>query len=351
MNTPEHTKPEVVKNETSTPKTESLRLRSLEQEEARQKAETLIESLDWLKRFRDQIIVIKFGGNAMVDEDLLQHFADDMVYLRYAGILPVVVHGGGPQITQALEEKHITSEFRGGYRYTSTEAIQVVTEVLTTKVRAELTDAIDAHGQLAAGTSGAESDIFIAEPLVVEQDGERVELGHVGQITQVNTKGLIEMLHQGRIPVVSSIAREASGGLLNINADAAAAELAIALSAAKLMILTDVAGLYQDWPNMDSLISVIDTDDLAKLMPKLESGMIPKMQACLDAVQGGVDKAAILDGRQPHAVLLEIFTTAGIGTEVVPVEFTRYGDVGTDSEGLSTQTPGDDDNNQDIAKG
>ena len=306
--------------EEQTPITGSISLREIQQEEARQKAEILIESLDWLKRFRDQIIVIKFGGNAMVDAELLQHFADDMVYLRYAGILPVVVHGGGPQITQALQERQIVSEFRAGYRYTSTEAIQVVTEVLTTKVRAELTDAIDEHGKLAAGTSGAESDIFLAEPLVVEEDGRPVELGHVGKVTKVNTKGIIEILHSGQIPVVSSIARDAFGELLNINADAAAAELAIALSAAKLIILTDVAGLYRDWPNTDSLISQIDTTALAELLPSLESGMIPKMQACFDAVVGGVDKAAILDGRQPHAVLLEIFTTAGIGTEVIPAE-------------------------------
>lgn len=308
---------------TQEPKNSSVTYRHQQQEEAREKAEILIESLAWMKRFRNQIMVIKFGGNAMVDEQLLKSFADDMVYLRYAGILPVVVHGGGPQISKALTDRGITSEFRAGYRYTSTEAISVVTEVLTGQVRQELTDNINDHAMddselLAMGTSGAESDIFIAEPLLVtDNDGSEVDLGHVGNIVSVNTAGVIEQLKAGRIPVVSSLARDVDGQVLNVNADSAAAELAIALQAAKLLMLTDVEGLYSDWPNTDSLISVIDTKDLANLMPKLESGMIPKMQACLDAVNGGVDKAAILDGRRPHSVLLEIFTTEGVGTEVI----------------------------------
>lgn len=302
------------------PKTSSMTFRLNEQEKAREKAEILIESLAWLKRFRDQIIVIKFGGNAMVDSQLLRDFADDMVYLRYAGILPVVVHGGGPQISEALTKQGIQPEFREGFRYTNTQAITIVTDVLTGQVRGELTDAINEHGMLAEGTSGAESDIFIADVMTVEKDGKSIDLGHVGKVTTVNTEGIVKMLHDGKIPVVSSLAQGNDGQVLNINADTAAAELAIALSASKLIILTDVEGLYSDWPNRDSLISVIDTNDLAELLPSLESGMIPKMRACLDAVNEGVQKAAILDGRQPHSVLLEIFTTEGVGTEVIPFE-------------------------------
>jgi acetylglutamate kinase len=284
------------------------------------KAATLIEALPWLKRFHDQIIVVKFGGNAMVSDELQRSFAEDMVYLRYAGIRPVVVHGGGPQISAMLDRLGIESEFRGGYRVTTPEAMDVVRMVLTGQVSRDLVGRINEHGPLAAALSGDDAGLFVGRRRGVVVDGELVDLGHVGDVVEVSTDGVIAQLDAGRIPVVSSIAPdgEAPGQSLNVNADAAAAALAVALGAAKLVILTDVAGLYRDWPNRDSLVSVIDSDELTAMMPGLESGMIPKMAACLEAVAGGVPKAAIIDGRVPHSILLEIFTQSGIGTEVVP---------------------------------
>lgn len=290
------------------------------QAEASVKAATLIEALPWLKRFHDQIIVVKFGGNAMVSEELQRAFAEDMVYLRYAGIRPVVVHGGGPQISAMLTRLGIESEFRGGYRVTTPEAMDVVRMVLTGQINRDLVSHINQHGPIAAGLSGEDAGLFRGRRRGVVIDGEQIDLGLVGDVVGVDPEAVLAQLAAGRIPVVSSIAPDTDvpGQSLNVNADAAAAALAIALGAAKLVILTDVAGLYRDWPNRDSLVSIIDVDSLRALLPELESGMIPKMTACLDAVEGGVAKAAIIDGRVAHSILLEIFTGSGIGTEVVP---------------------------------
>lgn len=289
------------------------------QDQAAAKAAVLIESLPWLKRFHDEIIVVKFGGNAMVDEDLTRSFAEDMVYLRYVGLRPVVVHGGGPQITAELTRRGIPSEFRGGYRVTTEESIGVVRQVLAEQVGGQLVALINEHGHLAEGISGDEYGLFTGVRRGAMIDGEVVDLGLVGDVTHVDPEAVRLELAAGRVPVVSTVAiEEATGGLLNVNADSAAAALAVALGAAKLVVLTDVAGLYRDWPNRDSLVSVITTHELAELLPSLESGMIPKMAACLEAVAGGVPKAAIIDGRQAHSILLEVFTTQGIGTEVVP---------------------------------
>lgn len=282
------------------------------------KAATLIESLPWLKKFHNQIIVVKFGGNAMVSDELTKAFAEDMVYLRTVGIKPVVVHGGGPQITQMLERLGIESEFRGGYRVTSPEAMEVVRMVLTGQVSRDLVSHMNEHGPLAASISGEDAGLFVGERRGVEIEGVLVDLGQVGDVVEVNPEAVHSLIDAGRIPVVSSIAPDKDGGQsLNVNADSAAAALAVALGAAKLVILTDVAGLYSDWPNTDSLVSDITADELRELLPSLESGMVPKMTACLDAVDGGVPKAAIIDGRNPHSILLEIFTQTGSGTEVV----------------------------------
>ncbi|MBL3698423.1 acetylglutamate kinase [Leucobacter luti] len=292
----------------------------LDHTHAAEKAQVLIESLPWLKKFRDAIMVIKFGGNAMVDDELLRAFAADVVYLRHTGIRPVVVHGGGPQINAMLARLGIESEFKGGYRVTTPETMDVVRMVLTGKVNPELVDEINAHGPLAAGTTGEDAGLFVGRRRPpVEVDGELVDLGLVGDVVDVRVEPVLALLEAGLIPVVSSIAPDVDrpGDSLNVNADAAAGALAAALGAEKLVILTDVAGLYADWPNRDSLVSSISAAELEELLPTLESGMIPKMRACLDAVQGGVSKAAIIDGREPHSVLLEIFTERGIGTEVV----------------------------------
>jgi acetylglutamate kinase len=283
------------------------------------KAGTLIESLGWLKRFSGKIVVVKFGGNAMVSPDLQRAFAEDMVYLRYVGLKPVVVHGGGPQITAMLDRLGIPSEFRGGYRVTTPETMDVVRMVLTGQVSRELVTLINEHGPLASAISGEDAGLFQGRRRAAIVDGQPVDIGLVGDVVQVDPAAVLAEVDAGRIPVVSSIAPDLDvpGQSLNVNADSAAAALAVALGAEKLVVLTDVAGLYADWPNRESLVSNIDAAELRALLPKLESGMIPKMTACLEAVDGGVPKAAIIDGRRPHSVLLEIFTDAGIGTEVV----------------------------------
>jgi acetylglutamate kinase len=283
------------------------------------RAVTLIESLPWLRRFRDQIVVIKYGGNAMVSDELQDAFAADIAYLRYVGVKPVVVHGGGPQISSMLDRLAIPSEFKGGYRVTSTEAISVVRMVLTGQINPQLVARINAHGPLATGLSGEDAGLFGGRRRGVTVNGVEHDLGRVGDVVTVDPQPIHDQLAAGRIPVVSSIAPDLdnAGHSLNVNADAAAAALAVALKATKLVVLTDVPGLYADWPHRDTLVSHLTAAELRRIMPGLESGMIPKMQACLDAVEGGVETAAIIDGRVPHSVLVEIFTSKGIGTEVV----------------------------------
>jgi acetylglutamate kinase len=292
------------------------------------KAEALIESLPWLVRLRGKVVVVKFGGNAMVDEALERAFAEDMVYLREVGVRVVVVHGGGPQISAELDRRGIASEFRGGLRVTTPEALEVVREVLTLRVGREIAKLLQDCYLEAAPDAG---NVPIAQPLSGETDGlfrgrkrgtvvdgETVDLGQVGDVVAVDPTEVLALLDAGQIPVVSSIAPDGDnpGQSLNVNADSAAAALAVAVGAERLVILTDVAGLYSDWPNRDSLVSRIDTDELARLLPSLESGMIPKMTACLDAVAGGVASASVIDGRLAHSILREAFTPNGSGTHV-----------------------------------
>lgn len=283
---------------------------------ARIKAETLIESLDWLREFHGRIVVVKFGGNAMVDEALQTAFAQDMAYLRFVGIKPVVVHGGGPQITARLAELGIQSEFRHGYRYTDEQTIKVVRDVLRNQVSKQLAELIEASGAQTVVLSGEDDNLFRAEKVTASTPEGEVDLGLVGEVRTVNPRSVLQAIDAGKIPVISTVAPTVYGELLNVNADLAASSLAVALGAEKLMVLTDVPGLYANWPNLDSLVSEITVSELRELIPALESGMIPKMQACLEAVEGGVPKAHIIDGRQPHSILLEIFTESGVGTQV-----------------------------------
>lgn len=286
------------------------------------KASVLIEALPWLQRYHGAIAVVKFGGNAMVSPELTRAFAEDMVFLRHAGLKPVVVHGGGPQISARLTELGIASEFRGGYRVTTPETMTVVRDVLRGEVNAELVDAINQHGDFAIGLSGEDSSLFTGQKRGAVVDGETVDLGLVGDVVAVDPHAVHAAIEAGLIPVISSIAPDGDvpGQVLNVNADAAASALAVALKADKFLILTDVAGLYSDWPNRESLVSVITAQELRDLLPTLESGMIPKMTACLEAVDGGVVNAAIIDGRLEHSILLEVFTQQGIGTQVVEDE-------------------------------
>ena len=283
---------------------------------ARIKAETLIESLDWLREFHGRIVVVKFGGNAMVDEALQTAFAQDMAYLRFVGIKPVVVHGGGPQITARLAELGIQSEFRHGFRFTDEQTITVVRDVLRNQVSKQLAELIEASGAQTVVLSGEDDNLFRAEKVTASTPEGEVDLGLVGEVRTVNPRSVLQAIDAGKIPVISTVAPTVYGELLNVNADLAAASLAVALGAEKLMVLTDVPGLYANWPNLDSLVSEITAAELRELIPALESGMIPKMQACLEAVEGGVPKAHIIDGRQPHSILLEIFTESGVGTQV-----------------------------------
>lgn len=283
---------------------------------ARIKAETLIESLPWLQNFHGKVVVVKFGGNAMVDESLQRAFAEDMAYLRWVGIRPVVVHGGGPQISARLKELGIESEFRGGFRVTTEQTIGVVRDVLRDQISAQLAELIRSAGAGAQVMSGEDGNLFKAVKTTLESPEGPVDIGLVGEVNLVNPRIVFDALERGDIPVVSTVAPDASGNLLNVNADLAASALAVALGAEKLLVLTDVAGLYSDWPNTDSLVSEISATELEALMPSLESGMIPKMQACLAAVRGGVPSAHVIDGRTPHSILLEIFTKSGFGTMV-----------------------------------
>lgn len=284
---------------------------------AKIKAETLIESLDWLREFNSKTVVVKFGGNAMVDEALQKAFAQDMAYLRFVGIRPVVVHGGGPQITARLAAEGIETEFRGGLRVTSEAAIAVIRDVLRNQIGKQLQRLIQSHGANALVLSGEDENLFLAEQTMADTVDGPVDVGLVGEVRAVNPRAILAALERGEIPVISSIAPDVNGRLLNVNADFAAAALAVALGAEKLIVLTDVAGLYSDWPNRESLLSEISRDELRELIPKLESGMVPKMMACLEAVEGGVPKAHVIDGREPHSILLEIFTESGVGTQVM----------------------------------
>jgi acetylglutamate kinase len=287
-------------------------------EQAVEKAAVLTEALPWLKQFHGKTVVVKYGGNAMVDEELKQAFAEDIVFLRYAGVRVVVVHGGGPQISDMLGRLGIDSEFRGGLRVTTPEAMDVVGMVLVGKVGRELVGLLNAHGPFAVGMSGEDAGLFTAERRGAMIDGESVDIGLVGDVVDVRPEAVIDLIDAGRIPVVSTIAPDEDGLAHNVNADTAASALAVALGAEKLVVLTDVAGLYRNWPDSEEIVTQIDAAALAELLPSLASGMVPKMEACLRAVQSGVSRATVIDGRVPHSLLLEIFTDAGSGTQVIP---------------------------------
>jgi acetylglutamate kinase len=285
--------------------------------EALAKAQVLTQALPWLSRFHGATVVVKFGGNAMIDDALKKAFAQDVVFLRYAGLRPVVVHGGGPQISRGLEKAGLESTFAAGLRVTTPEAMEVVRMVLTGQVQREIVGLINAHDSFAVGISGEDGNTLLAEQRLVEVDGARVDIGRVGDVTVVDPALINALLDNGRIPVVSSVARAEDGGVYNVNADTAAAALAVGLGAEKLVVLTDVEGLYADWPSSDEVISQLSADELEKLLPALSAGMAPKMEACLRAVRGGVSAAHVLDGRVQHSLLLEVFTDEGIGTMVV----------------------------------
>lgn len=285
---------------------------------AYEKAGVLVEALPWLEKYAGTTMVIKYGGNAMTSRVLQEAFVSDVVFLRRCGVRVVVVHGGGPQISAMLKRVGLVSEFKGGLRVTTPETMEVVRMVLVGQVGRELVGLLNAHGALAVGMSGEDANLFTAQKRSAVVDGEQVDLGLVGEVVGVNTAAIADIIDAGRIPVVATVAPDADGDVLNVNADTAAAALAAALGAERLIVLTDVEGLYADWPNTDSIIAEITTTELRSLLPSLSSGMTPKMEACLAAVDAGVPLATIVDGRQQHSILLEIFTDEGVGTMVVP---------------------------------
>ncbi|UJW31440.1 acetylglutamate kinase [Saccharothrix sp. AJ9571] len=284
---------------------------------AAEKAGVLVEALPWLQRFHGATVVVKYGGNAMIDDELKRAFAEDMVFLRLAGLRPVVVHGGGPQISAMLGRLGIEGEFKGGLRVTTPETMDIVRMVLVGQVSRELVGLINAHGPYAVGISGEDARLFTAERKQATVDGEAVDIGLVGEVASVNPDAVLDIVNAGRIPVVSTVAPDVDGVVHNVNADTAAGALAAALGAEKLVVLTDVEGLYANWPDRSSLVDRIRVDRLEQLLPGLASGMIPKMEACVRAIRGGVRRAHVIDGRIAHSVLLEVFTSQGIGTMVL----------------------------------
>ncbi|MGW1727833.1 acetylglutamate kinase [Streptomyces sp. NPDC002306] len=285
---------------------------------------TLIEALPWMARHHGKTVVIKFGGNAMVDDDLKASFAKDVLFLRHAGVRPVVVHGGGPQISAQLQRLGLPARFEDGLRVTTDETMDVVRMVLAGQVQRELVGLLNEHGPHAVGMTGEDARLMTAARRYALRNGKPVDIGRVGEVTHVDATLVRTLLDDGRIPVVSSIARPedakdaAGGGVFNVNADTAAAALAAALGAESLLILTDVEGLYADWPHSGEVIPRLSAPELTAMLPALASGMIPKMEGCLHAVTHGVRTARILDGRVEHALLEQIFTDDGAGTVIVP---------------------------------
>ena len=273
--------------------------------------------LEWLSPHAGSTVVVKYGGNAMTDEALQDAFAHTIVLLHAAGIRPVVAHGGGPQITDMLKRLGIASEFRGGYRVTTPESMDVVRMVLTGQVQRDIVTRINRIKPYAVGLSGEDAHLFTAERRTATVDGESVDIGLVGDVTQVRSQLITSLLDAGYIPVVSSVGLSVEGEIFNVNADTAAGALAAAVGASSLLVLTDVEGLYRDWPNSTEIVHEIGSAELRQLLPNLDSGMIPKMEACLRAVDLGVPAAYVINGRVPYEPVFRAFTDDWSGTRVV----------------------------------
>jgi acetylglutamate kinase len=277
------------------------------------------EMLPLLERLRGSTVVVKYGGHAMADDGLRRAFAHDVVLLRQVGIRAVVVHGGGPQINAQLDRLGIEPVFLGGLRVTTPETLDVVRMVLAGKVQRELVGLLNEHGPYAVWLTGEDAHTLTAVRRHAEIGGERFDIGLVGDISEVNPAAVELLLDHGHVPVVSSICRGSDGQVYNVNADTAAGALAAALGAEALVVLTDVAGLYADWPRRERVLERLTADELESLLPSLDSGMAPKMESCLRAVRAGVRTARVLDGRTPHALLRALARgPEGGGTTVLP---------------------------------
>lgn len=280
------------------------------------RASILIEALPYMRKLRGQTIVIKYGGNAMINQDLKQSVMDDVTLLKYIGINPILVHGGGPDINDMLDKVNIESHFVNGLRYTDEETMKVAQMVLIGKTNKEIVSNLNSKGAKAIGICGIDGNLIEAEKMTEDKNGDPIDVGFVGKIKKINTK-VIEMLANDEyIPVIAPIGVGADGESYNINADTVAAEVAVALKASKLITLTDVPGVLD---NDKSLISILDEKSIEEYVESgaITGGMIPKINGCLDTVQRGVRRAHIIDGRIPHSIILEIFTAKGIGTMIV----------------------------------
>lgn len=277
---------------------------------AEAKAHVLAEALPYIRTYRGQTVVVKIGGEALDDEALARLVAEDMALLALVGLRLVVVHGGGPQVSAAMTAAGIEPQFVNGLRVTGADAIEIVAQILIGSINPKLVARLAAAGLSPVGLSGADASLLAAHPI----NG----LGRVGEVTSVAADVLESLLDDGYTPVIASVAPDSSGSLLNVNADVAAGAVAAALNAAKLVYLTNVEGLYRDLGDADSLVSEMKSSELASLLPELSAGMRPKASSAVEALSAGVQKVHILDGRVPHALLLEVFTDEGVGTQVLP---------------------------------
>lgn len=291
---------------------------------ALEKAGILIEALPYIRKFSGKTVVIKYGGNAMINEELKRAVINDLILMKFVGINPIVVHGGGPEITEMLRRVGKQSQFVNGLRVTDDETMEIVEMVLVGKVNKEIVALINRHGGKAVGLCGKDGGLIEAAKSYTkvknEQGGEElVDIGHVGDVARINP-GIVETIaEKGYIPVIAPIGVGADGESYNINADYVAGELAAALQADKLVLLTDVEGILADYEDKSTLISSLRVAEVPGLIERqiIAGGMIPKVQCCLQALAGGVGKTHIIDGRLPHSILLEVFTDEGIGTMVV----------------------------------
>lgn len=281
-------------------------------EKAIEEAKILVQALPYIRRYSGKTIVIKYGGNAMINPDLKEAVMRDIVLMRYVGMQPILVHGGGPEISEMMKKVGKEPSFVGGLRVTDEETMEIVEMVLAGKTNKGIVALINRQGGKAVGLSGKDGDLFIAEKMVSESG----DLGFVGEVVEINTDLIQTLIREGYIPVISSVAVGHDGESYNINADHVAGKLAAALVASKLIMLTDVLGIYRDFSDKSSLISQLTVDEARELVKAVDKGMIPKIEACITALGGGVERAHIIDGTIPHALLIEVFTDKGIGTMI-----------------------------------
>ncbi len=283
-----------------------------------ERANILMEALPYIKEFYGKTVVLKYGGNAMVNEEIKEHVMQDIVLMKYVGINPVIVHGGGPEINKMLAKVGKKSEFTHGNRITDIETMEIVEMVLAGKINKDIVTRINKHGGKAVGVTGKDAEIILAEKKYIDHDGEKLDIGYVGEVKKINPKMIRILEENGYIPVISPIGVDEAGNTYNINADYVAGELAAALQADKFVLMTDIKGLMRDLNADDSFISQISRKEVKELIADgtISGGMLPKISACLTAIDKGAEKVHIIDGRIRHAILLELFTDEGIGTMI-----------------------------------